>query len=87
MVTVPALPETEPVIVLENVLLPEKVLLLAKSVEEAAVMVMLPVPSKETLLMVRAFWSAVAVDALPVRAPVNPPLKVMLVEVALPTNG
>ena len=52
---------------------PEKVLLFASKVEEAAVIVMLPVPSKETLLMVRAVWSAVAVEALPVRAPCIPP--------------
>src|SRR3989344_2593733 len=51
--------------VLENVLAPEKVLSLARSVEEAAVMVMSAVPLKEAPLMVRAVSSAVAVAALP----------------------
>ena len=50
-VTVPALPEIEPVMVDEKVLLPEKVLLLARSVEEAAVMVMSCEPSKAVPLM------------------------------------
>ena len=36
LVTVPALPEMEPVIVFENILFPEKVLLSARSVDEAA---------------------------------------------------
>lgn len=40
LVTVPAFPEIEPVMVFENVLLPEKVLSLARRVDEAAVMVM-----------------------------------------------
>ena len=44
LVTVPALPETEPVIVEEKVLDPEKVLESPRSVEEAAVIVMFPVP-------------------------------------------
>src|SRR5262245_17988767 len=39
------------------------------SVPAAAGMVMLPVPSKLTPLMVRALWSAVAVPALPVMLP------------------
>lgn len=50
-VTVPALPEIEPVMVLEKVLLPPKVLLLARSVEEAAVMVMSAEPLKAVPLM------------------------------------
>lgn len=50
-VTVPALPDIEPVMVLEKVLLPEKVLLLARSVEEAAVMVMSAEPLKAVPLM------------------------------------
>ena len=73
-VTVPALPLIDPVMVEEKVLEPLKVLSLARRVEEAAVMVMLPVPSKETPLMVRAFCNAVAVEALPVSAPMIPPL-------------
>ena len=40
--TVPASPEIEPVIVLEKVLLPEKVLLFARSVDDAAEMVYVP---------------------------------------------
>lgn len=50
-VTVPALPVIEPVIVLEKTLLPEKVLLLARRVDEAAVMVMSAEPLKATPLM------------------------------------
>lgn len=50
-VTVPALPEIEPVIVLEKTLLPEKVLLLASKVDEAAVIVMSAEPLKATPLM------------------------------------
>jgi hypothetical protein len=42
LVTVPALPETEPVMMFENVLFPENVLLSAKSVELAAVIVWVP---------------------------------------------
>lgn len=42
----------------------------AKMVEDAAVMTMLPVPSKETPLIVRAVWSLVAVPALPEMEPV-----------------
>ena len=72
-VAVPALPETAPVMVLEKVLLPEKVLLFERSVEEAAVMVMSEVPLKEVPLMFLAVWRAVAVEALPVRAPVTLP--------------
>ena len=73
--------------VLENVLVPLKVLLFARRVELAAVTVMLPVPSKDVPFMVRAFCNAVAVEALPVNAPVMPPENVMLVEVALEGKG
>ena len=48
-----------------NVLLPLKVFEFARSVEEAAVMVMSAEPLKETLLMRRAVWRMVAVAALP----------------------
>lgn len=64
-VTVPALPEIEPVMVLEKVLLPEKVLLLARSVEEAAVMVMSAEPLKAVPLMFLEVCRMVAVPALP----------------------
>ena len=57
LVTVPALPEMEPLIVLV------KVLVSARRVVEA--MMMFVDPLKETPLMVRAFWSVVAVPALP----------------------
>jgi hypothetical protein len=66
---------------------PVKVLASPKAVELAAVMVMAAVPSKPTLLIVRAVASFVAVEALPDRLPLNPPLKVMEVDVALPGNG
>ena len=56
-----------------KILAPEKRLLLAKRVEEAAVMVMSVVPSKEMPLIVRAVSKAVAVSALPVTAPVRLP--------------
>jgi hypothetical protein len=69
-VAVPAFPVMEPVMVFEKVLVPLKVLLLARSVDEAAVMVMLEVPLNEVPLMVRAFWRAVAVPALPETEPV-----------------
>ena len=69
LVTVPALPVIEPVMVLLKVLLPEKVLLLARSVEEAAVIVMSADPLKEVPLMFRAFWRMVAVPALPLIEP------------------
>jgi hypothetical protein len=78
---VPALPEILPVMVLEKVLLPEKVLLFESKVEEAAVMVMLPVPSNDTPLIVLAVSRAVAVSALPINRPVNTP--VMLPKVAV----
>src|SRR3990167_4491886 len=63
VVTVAALPETEPVMREEKVLAPEKVLESARSVVEATVM--LAVPLKEMPLMVRAVSRAVAVAALP----------------------
>ncbi len=46
--------------------LPEKVLSLARSVLEAAVMVMLDVPSKVVPLIVLPVWRAVAVPEFPV---------------------
>ena len=49
----------------EKLLVPEKVLLFERIVEEAAVIVILPEPSKETLLMVTGLASFVAVPALP----------------------
>lgn len=51
LVTVPALPLIEPVMVFPNVLLPEKVLSLARRVEEAAVMVMSADPLKAVPLI------------------------------------
>ena len=51
LVTVPALPDIEPVMVLPKVLLPEKLLSLARSVEEAAVIVMSADPLKAVPLM------------------------------------
>lgn len=70
LVTVPALPVILPVIVCENVLFPEKRFESVRRVEEAAVMMMFPVPSKETPLMVRALCNALAVPALPETEPV-----------------
>ncbi len=58
-------------VALAKVLLPEKVLSFASNVEEAAVIVILVVPSKSVPLMFLPVWSAVAVEALPVRAPTN----------------
>ena len=49
-----------------KVLVPLQVLELERSVDEAAAMVMLPEPSKETVLMVTGLASFVAVPALPV---------------------
>jgi hypothetical protein len=69
-VAVPALPEIEPEMVFEKVLVPLKVLLLARRVEEAAVIVIFPVPSNEVPFIVRALRSAVAVPAFPVIEPV-----------------
>ncbi len=57
-----------------KVLSAEKVLTSERSVEEAAVMLILEVPSNVTLLIVRPVWSAVAVEALPVRLPIMPPV-------------
>ena len=49
-------------------------------VPAAAVTVMLAVPSKEVPLIVRAFWRAVAVPALPETAPVMVLVDVRLVK-------
>jgi hypothetical protein len=68
-VTVPALPEIEPVMRLENVLLPEKVLLSARAVEEAAVIVMFCEPSKAVPLIFLGVVSVAAEPALPVTDP------------------
>jgi hypothetical protein len=51
LVTVPAFPETDPVMSEEKVLFPEKVLLLARSVEEAAATVISAEPLKDTPLI------------------------------------
>ncbi len=61
------IPESEPTfIVFENVLsVPEKVLLSARAVEEAAVMVMLLAPVKSVPFMLAPGESAEAVPALP----------------------
>ncbi len=71
------------IVVPEKVLVPVKVLLLARSVEDAAVMVMFVVPSKEVPLMVRGVWSAVAVPALPELEPVIVEENVLLPEKVL----
>jgi len=60
-----------------NVFVPENVLLFASSVDDAAVIVMSAVPLKETPLMFRAVWSAVAVPALPEMEPVMSEEKVL----------
>ena len=60
-------------VMLLKMLAPVKVLLSARRVEEAALMVISPVPSKETPLMRRAVCNAVAVEALPVKLPKIPP--------------
>ena len=60
----------EEMYVFPNVLVPEKMLLLARSVEEAAKIVMSAVPLKETPLMLRPVWSWVAEPALPEIEPV-----------------
>ena len=83
VVTVAAFPEMEPWIVLVNLLVPEKVLVSARSVEEAALIVMLPVPSKVTPLMVRPVCSAVAVPALPETEPVMSEVKTLVPEKVL----
>lgn len=70
LVTVPAFPVIEPVMVLLKVLLPEKVLLLARRVEEAAVMVMSCEPLKAVPLMFLEVSRMVAVPALPEIEPV-----------------
>ena len=57
-------------VVFWKLFVPEKVLLFASKVEDAAVIVMFAVPSKETPLIVRGVWSAVAVPAFPEMEPV-----------------
>ena len=52
--TVPALPEIDPVIGLEKVLFPEKVFEFASNVDEAAVTVIFAVPSNDVPFIVRA---------------------------------
>jgi hypothetical protein len=79
--SVPLFPATRPERVpkvgsVEKVFAPEKVLLSERSVVEA--MVMFTVPLKETPLIVRAFWRAVAVPAFPETEPVMVLLKVLL---------
>jgi hypothetical protein len=69
-VAVPALPEIEPEMVFEKVLVPLKVLLFARSVDEAAVMVMSCEPLKAVPLMFLEVWRRVAVPAFPVIEPV-----------------
>lgn len=69
-VTVPALPDIEPEMVFEKVLLPEKVLLLARRVDEAAVIVMSAEPLKAVPLMFLEVSRMVAVPALPEIEPV-----------------
>ena len=64
---------------LVKVLVPEKVLLSPSNVVEATTM--LAVPLKETSLMVRAVWSAVAVLALPLIDPA-----MVLVNVCVPAH-
>ena len=63
---VPRVGSVEKVLEPENVLLPLNVLELARSVEEAAVMVMSAEPLKDVPLIERAVWKIVAVAALPV---------------------
>ena len=58
-------PEISVEVAFEKVLRPVHVLLLASSVEDAAVMVISAEPLKEVPLMVRAVCNAVAVPALP----------------------
>ena len=65
VVAVPALPVMLPVIVLEKVLFPLKVLASARSVEEAAVTVIFAEPLNATPLIVREVSRIVAVAALP----------------------
>jgi hypothetical protein len=66
-----SVPETDSAVEEEYVkrLSPVNELLSVSAVDDAAVMVMSDVPLKDVPLMVRAVCSAVAVDALPVRAP------------------
>ena len=62
---------------------PEKVLLFARRVEEAAVIVMSPEPLKEVPLMFLAVWRIVALPAFPLTAPVMIFEKVLLPEKVL----
>ena len=74
-VAVPALPEMEPVMVEEKVFEPLKVLLFARSVLEAAVIVIGEAPGKETELMVVPGERAEAVATLvEVATNASPPL-------------
>ena len=63
-----------------KILLPEKVLLSERSVEDAALIVMLLEPLNDTPLMVRAVCSVVAVPAFPVIDPLTGLLKITLPE-------
>jgi hypothetical protein len=60
-------------VMLLKMLAPVKRLESARRVEEAAVIVMLEVPSKRVPLMFLPVWRAVAVEALPVTFPVRLP--------------
>ena len=60
-------------VISSKMLEPLKVLLLARRVEEAAVIVMSPVPSNDVPLISLAVSSAVAVSALPVTSPTRFP--------------
>ena len=73
---------------MEKVCTPEKVLEFVRSVEEAALMVILVDPSKETPLMVRGVWRVVAVLAFPLMEPLMVAVKVwvpaQVLEVVVP---
>ena len=64
-------------------MVPTNALLSARSVDDAAVMVMLPDPLNDTPLMRRPVWRTVAVPALPEMEPVMRLLKVSLPEKVL----
>ena len=66
-----------PVIVLLKMFVPLQVLLFASRVEEAALIVIAALPSKETLLMLTGVANLVAVPALPEIEPVIKLLKVL----------
>jgi hypothetical protein len=83
LVTVPALPETSPVIKELKILLPEKVLLFASRVLEAAVIVMFCEPSNAVPLMLRGVARVLAVPALPEILPVMVVEKVLVPEKVL----